>query len=312
VAARRGADVTLCDDSLVAVEATRRTLRLNGMSGVVIHGHDVTGQFDLVLLDAPRGREWVQYLLSVAAWALRPNGRLLLAGPNRGGIKGFIQDANELVGPCQVRRIQAAHRLAVCERVAVGGERPVIGSQTCEATVRGQSLRFVTQPGVFSHGGLDVGTRALIESMDIRPDETVLDLGCGCGVVGAAAAQRGARVVCVDSSAAAIQATRATLELNAVRNATVLASDCAAAVHDLRFDVVAANPPFHQGVGVEYAVAQQFVRDAARVLNERGRLYLVANRFIRYERVMAGLFTSVTTAYEDHRFRVLMAEGKGR
>src|SRR5512136_2485660 len=107
LAARRGADVTLCDDSLVAVEAARRTLALNGVNGQLIHGHDVTGLFDLVLLDAPRGREWVRHLLTLVAQMLRPGGKFLLAGPNRGGIKGYIEDASDLVGPCEVTRVKA-------------------------------------------------------------------------------------------------------------------------------------------------------------------------------------------------------------
>jgi 16S rRNA (guanine1207-N2)-methyltransferase len=174
--------------------------------------------------------------------------------------------------------------------------------------VRGQTIRFVTPPGVFSHGELDAGTRALIETMVIRPGETVLDLGCGSGVVGVVAAQVAGRVVCVDSSAVALKTTRATLALNDVAaSAQVLASDCAWVVRDVRFDVVVTNPPFHQGLGVEYDVARQFVRDAAYVLNPGGRLYLVAHRFIRYERVSKGLFSCVRTAYEDNRFRVLEA-----
>jgi 16S rRNA (guanine1207-N2)-methyltransferase len=317
LAARRGADVTLCDDSLVAVEAARRTLALNSVNGQLVHGDDVTGLFDSVLLDAPRGREWVRHLLTLAARMLRPGGRLLLAGPNRGGIKGFIEDAREIVGPCMVLRVKASHRLAVAEKpvgqVGAGFPRPSLpySPEICEATVRGQTVRFVTQPGVFSSGELDTGTRALIETMVIRPGESVLDLGCGCGVVGAVAARMGGQVVCVDSSAAALQATRATLELNGVtERAHVLASDCASAVRDRRFGVIATNPPFHQGLGVEYDVARQFVRDAAHLLIEGdGRLYLVANRFIRYERMLGDVCVAsqVTIAYEDSRFRVLKA-----
>lgn len=317
LAARRGADVTLCDDSIVAVEAARRTLDLNSVSGQVLHGQPCEGpeplqDFDVVLLDAPRGREWVQYQLAIAAQALRPGGKLFLAGPNRGGIRGYIDDARELVGPCEVTRIKARHRLAVAEKEPGPVENLSYSQEVCEATVRGQTIRFVTQAGVFSQGELDAGTRALIETMVIRPGESVLDLGCGCGIVGAVAAQMGARAVCVDSSAAALRATHATLELNGVLDrAQVLASDCASAVRAMRFDVIAANPPFHQGLGVEYDVAQQFVRDAARVLNEDGRLYLVANRFIRYERLMSELrgASRVTTAYEDNRFHVLEAVG---
>jgi len=313
LAARRGARMTLCDDSIVAVEATRRTLDLNNVNGEVIHGQTGEGpepwkDFDVALVDAPRGREWVRHLLAVAAQALRPGGKLLLAGPNRGGVKGSIQDAGELVGPCKVARIKAGHRLAVAEKsVEQADNLPYL--RVCEATVRGKTIRFVTQAGVFSQGELDAGTRALIETMMIRPGESVLDLGCGCGIVGVVAAQMGGRVACVDSSAAALQATRATLELNGASDrAQVLASDCASAVRSMRFDVVTTNPPFHQGLGVEYDVAQQFVRDAARMLNEDGRMYLVANRFIRYERlsVLSGM-SRVTTVYEDNRFRVIEA-----
>lgn len=312
LAARRGADVTLCDDNLVAVEAARRTLALNGVNGQLIHGNDVTGSFELVLLDAPRGREWVRHLLTLAAQVLRPGGRLFLAGPNRGGIKGFIDDAGDLVGLREVTRIKAGNRLAVAVasgQRAVVGEPWSTGGQICEAIIEGRTIRFATGPGVFSRGELDPGSRALIETMAIRSGEAVLDLGCGCGIVGAVAAQMGGQVVCVDSSAVAVQATRATCELNGVMERTqVLASDGASAVRDRRFDVVATNPPFHQGLGVEYDAAQQFVRDAAHVLSKDGRLYLVANRFIRYEHMMNELFSWVTTAYEDSRFHVLVAE----
>ena len=318
LAARRGADVTLCDDSIIAVKAARRTLELNGVLGQVIHG--IVGEtaeetltvaqpsFDVVLLDAPRGREWVRHLLSVATRMLKPGGRLLLAGPTRGGIKGSIEDASEIVGLCQVTRIKAGHRLAMAEKTVGQVANVSHDQQVCEAMVHGQPVRFATGPGVFSRGELDAGTRALMETMVIHRGDTVLDLGCGCGVVGAVAARTARRVVLVDHSAAALAASRATLELNGVTNGQVLASDCAEAVCDVRFNVVATNPPFHQGLGVEFDVAQQFVRDAARVLvKEGGRLYLVANRFIRYERVMGNLFSQVKTAYEDKRFRVLEA-----
>ncbi|HZY42281.1 MAG TPA: methyltransferase, partial [Anaerolineae bacterium] len=114
------------------------------------------------------------------------------------------------------------------------------------------------------------------------------------------------QVVSVDASALAVAATQRTYEINRVANAAVLLSDCASAVFDRAFDAVVTNPPFHQGVGTDYAVAKQFVIDAARVLKPGGKLWLVANRFLRYERELADRFAEVRVAYEDNRFRVLV------
>ena len=47
-----------------------------------------------------------------------------------------------------------------------------------------------TRPGVFSHRRLDTGARCLIESMEILAGDRILDLGCGSGGVGIAAALR--------------------------------------------------------------------------------------------------------------------------
>jgi 16S rRNA G1207 methylase RsmC len=156
---------------------------------------------------------------------------------------------------------------------------------------------------------VDEGTRRLVESMEIGPQERMLDLGCGYGLAGLVAADMAPRgeVVLVDADGVAVEAARRTLERNEVAHAEVRLSDCGAAVLDRTFDVVVTNPPFHQGRGVSYEVACQFIRDAAAVLQPGGRLYLVANRFIPYGREMEGLFQEVGFAYRDHRFQVWRA-----
>jgi len=49
-------------------------------------------------------------------------------------------------------------------------------------------LRFETAPSLFSPGGVDPGTAAMLARAELQPGDKVLDLGCGYGVVGVYAA----------------------------------------------------------------------------------------------------------------------------
>ena len=56
------------------------------------------------------------------------------------------------------------------------------------ATLRGAELRFKTDAGVFSRERLDLGTKLLVESLDLSGVQAPLDLGCGYGPIGLALA----------------------------------------------------------------------------------------------------------------------------
>ena len=90
----------------------------------------------------------------------------------------------------------------------------------CEFAFRdGERLvKAVSRPGVFSHRKLDLGARALLETMEIRAGDRVVDMGCGSGVVGLAAALRAERVFVqtIDSNARAVACAQNGAELNGV------------------------------------------------------------------------------------------------
>ena len=54
--------------------------------------------------------------------------------------------------------------------------------------LRGKSFEFMTASGVFSPRQIDLGTRLLIECMALPQKGCVLDVGCGYGAIGIAAA----------------------------------------------------------------------------------------------------------------------------
>jgi 16S rRNA (guanine1207-N2)-methyltransferase len=301
--------VTLADVNVAAVACARRTLAANGVVNAEVRlaaGTAAIAEYDLVLSHLPRGRVVVEGLICAVARALKPGGRFYLVAHKRTGVKGAIAYAAQTLGRVGVVRQKRGYHVALAVK-----ER----SQTCEAwedftslalTLDGVPTTLVSWPGVFAWDRLDDGTAALIRGMEIRTAETVLDLGCGTGLLALAAARRGAQVTAVDADLRAVESARRTLVANQV-DGEVLISDCAQAVLDRPFDVVLCNPPFHQGAGVEYQVARQMVRDAATVLRPGGRLYLVSNAFIRYEREMEGRFAKVAEIFNDRRYRVLRA-----
>jgi len=109
----------------------------------------------------------------------------------------------------------------------------------------------------------------------------------------------------VDASLAAVDAAQDMIERSGLTNIRVLASDGAQAVLSERFDLVVTNPPFHLGGIQTTETAERFIRGAAQVLRPRGRFYLVANRFLKYEPVMRSCFGMVEEVSGNARYKVL-------
>jgi 16S rRNA (guanine1207-N2)-methyltransferase len=138
---------------------------------------------------------------------------------------------------------------------------------------RGELLHFTVDAGVFSSGGLDPGTALLIENLKIEPADRVLDLGCGWGAVGVAAARSAPQghVVLTEVNRRAARLARQNLERNRARNAEVRVGSFFEPVGDETFDVIATNPPYR--LGREAILGM--LRDAPAHLTPKGRLVLV-------------------------------------
>jgi 16S rRNA (guanine1207-N2)-methyltransferase len=138
---------------------------------------------------------------------------------------------------------------------------------------RGELLSFVVDRGIFSASGLDPGTALLIENLTLARTDRVLDLGCGWGPVGVAAAKaaRDGRVVLTDVNRRAARLARENLERNHVANAEVRVGPFFEPARDERFDVIATNPPYR--IGRAHVLA--LLAEAPAHLSDGGRLVLV-------------------------------------
>ncbi|MED4954634.1 class I SAM-dependent methyltransferase [Paenibacillus sp. FSL R5-0527] len=177
-----------------------------------------------------------------------------------------------------------------------------------DATLRGQTFRFVSDAGVFAKGGVDFGSRTLIEAMEIPQDAQVLDVGCGYGPIGLAAAKLAGRghVTMIDVNARAVDLARENAELNQVSNVTILESDLFAALKDQKFDVVLTNPPIRAGKSIVHAIFE----GAYERLKSGGALWIVIQKKQGAPSAKAkleSLFAQVEEVTKDKGYRIYKA-----
>jgi 16S rRNA (guanine1207-N2)-methyltransferase len=147
---------------------------------------------------------------------------------------------------------------------------------------QGRLYAVITRPGVFSHRQLDGGARALMNGMEIREGFWVLDIGCGSGVVGFAAAGRapGVTVLAVDSNARAIEATQRGAAENGLTNiSTLLNANGECGEGEGMFDIALGNPPYFSN----YQIAHVFLQAARRALKPGGQVMIVTKTPLWYE-----------------------------
>lgn len=142
------------------------------------------------------------------------------------------------------------------------------------AHLRGSEWTFLTDRGVFAFTAIDPGSRLLVEAMTVEPSDAVLDLGCGYGPVGLAAASLAPHgsAVLVDINARAVELAQENAHRHGLSNVEVLQGDGCAPVAGRRFDVVLTNPPIRAG----RQTLRRLVREAWEHLRPGGRFYFVA------------------------------------
>ena len=116
------------------------------------------------------------------------------------------------------------------------------------ASVWGQELDLVSGSGVFAQGRVDIGTAILFRETEPPAAGRILDLGCGYGLIGlaAAAAVPGAHVTAVDvNERAVLLANENAASLGVADRFRAVTPDAVAA--DATYDEIWSNPPIRIG-----------------------------------------------------------------
>ena len=142
---------------------------------------------------------------------------------------------------------------------------------TIMAEAMGRRLELETRPGLFSPGHADRGTLAMLSRVSFEPGMRVLDLGCGCGLVGILAALSCGEenVVMSDIDPLAVQVAAENAARNGVGGVKAVVSDGFSGLTETGFDLILSNPPYQS----DFSVAKGFNR-----LKRGGRMGMVTKR----------------------------------
>jgi 16S rRNA (guanine1207-N2)-methyltransferase len=310
-------------DSL-ALTCSQLTLKENNTHNAILLSeidlpHHYKDQIDLILFHIYKGRSLNRRMLLQAWYGLKPGGRLLIAGANDQGIQSVLKDASQLFHNVTLLAYKKGNRVAkylksdyhqqaLPEWATEPGITPGTWT-TLHIDLPRKSFDLVTLPGVFSYSGLDEGTRLLTSSLGELAGKKVLDVGCGYGIVGLYAASLGAQAVdMLDNHLLAVASAQENITRNRVTDCQVMSSDLLSEVTGKSYDCILSNPPFHSGIRVNYQIANALIASAFSALHTGGYLQLVANRFIRYDRLMVELFGNVSVLAQTPAYHVLVSK----
>lgn len=274
---------------------------------------ELDGPVSLLVVRPPRNLALLEHLLRAVRPLLAPDAIVVGAEMVKHLHSSTLAVFERVLGPTTTSRAHRRARAIECRPDPALDPGPWEWPTTF--TLEPGTHRVTSWPGVFAASRLDHGTALLLEHLpETDGPETIVDLGCGNGVLGTFAAieNADAQITFVDDSHLAVASAVATFRdnLGTERSAGFV-------VGNGLFDpevaepgsvgLVLTNPPFHEHRAMGDAVAWQMFSDAHRALRADGELWVVGNRHLAYHAKLHRIFGNCEVVGSSPKFVALRA-----
>lgn len=275
-------------------------------------------RFGLVLVLPPRQRDEARAVFARAVHMAGASGIVMACVPNAEGSKSAQADLSALAGEVQHR---SKHKCRIFWTRTLGQGVDAALLQTWLALDQPQrnSAGFLSRPGLFAWDRVDAASALLARHLPEDLGGHVADLGAGYGYLSTQLLQRCPGVTAIDMYEAEARALQPARE-NVLEAMQSLGREPRIGTywHDVtqglpaKYDAIISNPPFHQGRADLPELGRAFIMAAAQALQPQGRFWLVANRHLPYESVLAAHFNQVRSVVVEDGFKVIEAMGVRR
>lgn len=243
--------------------------------------------YETIVIQAPKDMEGelLQDLIQNSYQQLNKNGRLLIL--HQGKIQSIKNLLNSLFdGFTNLLDKKQAQIEIAKKKDNIDKQKSYSAEFTLTRHLK-EAITLSSIPGVFAHRRVDQGAQALIEVVEVLPNQKILDMGCGCGSIGIALAKDtpNVEVHFVDSSARAIYSTELNCKKMGIENYKTILSDTGIVLENY-FDIYTGNPPYFS----DFKIAQLFLDNAFKSLKLNGVAFIVAKSIAWHEENMKLIF----------------------
>jgi len=269
---------------------------------------------DLVLLKLPRSHALLEHQLS-SLQAIAPNTPIVASGKVKSVQSSVLKLFEKYLGETTTSLAVKKSRLIFAGNQ--GNNTPKPQNAPFPTVWHTESPKFAihNHANVFSRGQLDIGARLLLENLPDASNQTVVDLGCGNGVLGLTMLHQAIendapvkKMIFVDESSMALASAYQNVAHNlpeAVPSCEFVLSNCLEELKSQKANIVVCNPPFHQQNTITDHVAWQMLSDAKYCLRMGGELRIVANRHLQHHDKMKRLFGGYRVVASNKKFSIL-------